>query len=144
MNAWISNKKKTQKEMRRILSTKTLFFFGSWKHTMGAEWVYMVFLAMECLGKMFFRRAHVFNRTSRGRIEVEAFFCKTVREKVSTLLSREEKHILPCSHSSGADRKLIKSQKIIESRIPKIPQFRSVSEERILELDDVAVRAAQR
>lgn len=34
----------------------------------------MVFLAMECLGKMFFRRALVFNQTSRGRIEVEAFF----------------------------------------------------------------------
>lgn len=123
---------------------KNTSFAGSLIHTIEAKLVYMVLLALEFLGKMFSRRALVFNWTSQGRIEVEAFFCKTVRERVSTLLSREEKHILPCSHSSSADRKLIKSQKIIESRIPKIPQLHSALEEPILEVDDVALRRAQR
>lgn len=95
----------------------------------------------------FFRRALLFNWTSRGRIENEAFFfCKMVREKVSTLLSREEKHILPCSHSStSTDHKVIKSLKIIESRIPKIPQFQLVSDEPISEVGvDVVLVDVQR
>lgn len=70
------------------------------------------------------------------------------REKVSTLLSREEKHILPCSHSStssGTDHKVIKSLKIIESRIPKIPQFQLVSDEPISEVGvDVVLVDVQR
>lgn len=78
------------------------------------------------------------------------FFCKMAREKVSTLLSRQEKHILPCSHSStshssGTDRKVIKSLKIIESRIPKIPQLQLVSDEPISEVGvDVVLVDVQR
>lgn len=89
----------------------------------------------------FFRRALLFNWTSRGRIENEA------REKTSTLLGREEKHILSCSHSStstssGTDRKVIKSHNIIESRIP---QFQFVPDEPISEVDaDVVLVDVQR
>lgn len=109
---------------------------------MGAEWVDMVFLAMECLRMMFFRHAQVLNQTSLGRIVVEAFFFffflqDGFREGLDPAEQEEETH-------SSLQPQLIKSQKIIESRIPKILQFHSASEEAILEVDNVALSAAQK